>query len=386
MPDPVPRLHGREDELAALGRALERAESGRLALVTLEGEPGIGKTRLLDAGLDAARARGARVVTGRAGELDGGRPFGLWCDALRWTPSSADPARASIATLLAPRPTAPGPITVSSDVGLQYRVVDALVDLVEELAHPNPLVIGLDDLQWADPSSLVTVASLVRRLTHASVAVIGCLRPVPRGPELAQLLAALHEAGACMLELDELSEAAVLDLASDVLRVSPRGTVRAGLSSAGGNPLYVTELASALAREGAEPPSTLRAPSLRLTILRHVSVLPGPTVDVLRSAAILGSRFSVVDLSTTTGRSVHDLSAALEPAIRARVLVDDADHLRFRHDLIHDAVYTDSATSVRRGLHVEAGRRLAETGRRRSRSPNTSRAARARATPPPSTG
>ena len=75
----------------------------------------------------------------------------------------------------------PGPITVTSDPGLQFRAVDAFVDLVEELALSPPLVIGRDDLRWADPSSLLTISALGRRLTYLPVALIGCYRPAPRG-------------------------------------------------------------------------------------------------------------------------------------------------------------------------------------------------------------
>ncbi|MDN5853651.1 MAG: AAA family ATPase [Actinomycetia bacterium] len=369
MPVPVPRLHGRDVELGQLRAALDRATSGRLAVVTLEGDPGIGKTRLLDEALDLARARGLQVVAGRAEELERNRPFGVWADALRCVPSSPDPRRAAIAAMLRPRATAHDPITVSSDPGLQFQVVDAVVDLVEELAHPDPLVIGLDDLQWADPSSLVTLGALGRRLTRAPVALLGCLRPAPRGPELERALVTLDGAGARTQRLGELGEHAVLDLAREVLAAVPDSKLRDGLAGAGGNPLFVTELLAALTREGALPAADTRAepgrpalpPSLRLMILRHLSFLPGDTLAALRPASILGASFSVPDLATTTARPVIDLSAALAPAITAHVLVDHGDRLRFRHDLIRDAVYADLPRSVRLGLHREAGRRLARS-------------------------
>src|SRR5215211_3569878 len=101
-------------------------------------------------------------------------------------------------------------------------------------------------------------------------------------------------------------------------------------------------------------------PNLRLTTLRRLSFLPEQTLEALRPASILGSSFSLAELSATTGRSVLELSSELAEAIRAKVLEDDGERLRFRHDLIHEAIYEDLPASVRLALHREAGRRLAE--------------------------
>ena len=163
---PAPRICGREAEIGALGEALGRVAAGGPAIVLVEGEAGIGKTRLLAEVLADARGRGMQVAAGRAEELERTRPFGLLAAALGCARSSADPRRAAIAGLLAAQGAGDqGPITVTSDPGLRFRVVDAFTDLVEELALAGPVVIGLDDLQWADPSSLLTLGALGRRLT-----------------------------------------------------------------------------------------------------------------------------------------------------------------------------------------------------------------------------
>ena len=103
-------------------------------------------------------------------------------------------------------------------------------------------------------------------------------------------------------------------------------------------------------------------PTLRLTILRRLSFLSEDTLQALRSASILGSSFTLTDLAVIIGRSALDLSMVLAEAIRARVLEDDGTRLRFRHDLIRDAIYEDLPASVRRALHREAGQRLAAAG------------------------
>jgi len=116
--------------------------------VLVEGEAGIGKTRLLAQVLEDARGRGMQVAAGRAEELERTRPFGLLAAAFGCARSAADPRRAAIAWLLAaPAAGVEDPITVTSDPGLRFRVVDAFPALAEELALAGPLVLGLDDLQ-----------------------------------------------------------------------------------------------------------------------------------------------------------------------------------------------------------------------------------------------
>jgi DNA-binding CsgD family transcriptional regulator len=367
---PSPRLRGRQLELAALGATLDRAASGRLAIVIVEGEAGIGKTRLLAEALQDARVRGLQVAAGRARELERTRPFGLLADALGCDRSATDPRRAAIAALLATRAGERGAVTVSSDPGLQFQTVDALVDLVEAQALQRPLALGLDDLQWADPSSLLTLGALIRRLADLPLALLGCLRPVPSSRELEQALEALEVGGARRLPLDRLGEQAVAELVADTVAAEPGRTLLAEISAAGGNPLFVTELLGALLAEGAvqtveghaEVVEPILPPTLRLTILRRLSFLPDDTLAVLRAASILGAGFSLTDLSTTTGRSLLDLSSVLATAIRVHILEEEGDRLRFRHDLIHEAIYEDIPGSVRVGLHREAGRRLAESG------------------------
>ena len=368
---PVPGIRGRAAEIAVLGDAVDRVVSGRPAVVLIEGEAGIGKTRLLAGVLGDARGRGMQVAAGRAEELERTRPFGLVAAAFGCVRSSPDPRRAAIAALLATHGGGErGPITVTSDPGLRFRAVDAFADLAEELALAGPLVIGVDDLQWADPSSLLTLAALSRRLAYLPVALIGCLRPSPRIPELDRLAGLLLDAGGRILAVRGLTERAVAELVADVVAAVPGPGLLAGISGAAGNPLFVTELLGALAQEGAIKAAGGRAevaevtlpPTLRLTILRRLSFLPEDTLQALRAASILGSSFTVTELSVTMARPALELSVVLAEGITGRVLEEHGAVIRFRHDLIRDALYEDLPLSVRRGLHREAGRRLAQTG------------------------
>jgi len=363
-------LRGRGPEVEVLGEVLDQVAAGRPALLLIEGVAGIGKTRLLDRALADAQGRGMQVARGRAEELEQARPFGLVAAAFGCDRSSADPRRAAIGELLAGPAGGGGPVTVTSDPGLRFRAVDAFADLAEELALAGPLVIGLDDLQWADASSVLTVGAAARRIAGLPVALIGCLRPLPRSADLDRLTGVLEAAGARRIGLGPLAAGGVRDLVADAVAAEPGPVLLAETAGAGGNPLFVTELVGALVQEGtvrvadgrAEVTRPTLPPTLRLTILRRLSFLPEPTAQALRGASILGSRFSLTDLATVTGGSALELSIALDGAVRAGVVADDGPRLRFRHDLIRDAIYGDLPGGVRLGLHREAGQRLAAAG------------------------
>src|SRR5215813_12666484 len=288
----APVIRGRAVETAIVDDAIDRAGAGRPAVVLIDGEAGIGKTRLLQDALEKARCRGLRVAAARAAELEQARPFGLVAGMFGCTRSAPDPRRAAIGELArGDRGDFEGfegrghwsPVTVTSDPGLQFRVVDAFADLAGELALDGPLVIGADDLHWADPLSLVTLGALAARLDGLPAAIIGCFRPAPAVAGLERLASGLEAAGGRRLSLRGLDARAVAELVADAVGAAPGRRLLAGLSGAAGNPLFVTELLGALAREQLitiadgqaevdDSTSTL-PPALRLTILRRISFL-----------------------------------------------------------------------------------------------------------------
>jgi ATP/maltotriose-dependent transcriptional regulator MalT len=363
-------LRGRDVEVADLVRALDRAASGRLSIAVIEGEAGIGKSRLLAEVLDIGRTRDMDVHAARALELERTRPFGVLVDALSCTPSATDPRRRAIAQLFATRTGGPARITVTSDAGLRFQAIDAFVDLVETSALQRPLLLGVDDLQWADPSSLLTLGALVRDLRHLPVAIVCCLRPESRPGEVSAVMDAFEIAGARFITLNGLDGDALVALVHDAVDADPGERLMAELGAANGNPLFITELLGAIGQEGAikfkggsaDVDQVRALPTLRLIVLRRLGNLSDDALDVLRATSILGTRFSVTDLAVTTGRSVLALSSSLREAVKAKALDEDGDRLRFRHDLIRDAVYADMPESVRLAMHREAGQRLADSG------------------------
>lgn len=364
-------MHGRDGELAALVSALDRASAGEQATVWVVGAAGIGKTRLLTETIDMARQRGFVVATTHAEELEQTRPFGAIARALGCTSRAADPRRAAIASLIRTREVgAHGPITVTSDPGLQFRVVDAFADLVEDLTLAGPVLLAIDDLQWADACTLLVLNAVLRQTVGSPLALIGCLRPEPGSTALHRTLEAGLDVGARRLDLGPLCDGDVRALVAEAMGAEPGDRLLGQVAAARGNPLSVTELLAALAQDGAlysargevDVDSGPVPPTLRLTVLRRLSHLSGPVLDTLRAASILGSRFTATDLATVSAGSLAGLSARLVEAVDAHVLEDEGTDLRFRHDLIHEVVYRDIPASIRASLHREAAHRLADAG------------------------
>jgi tetratricopeptide (TPR) repeat protein len=336
----------------------------------IEGEPGIGKTLILDTVLEAADIRGLRVLVGHADEVERARPFGPLVEAFDGA-TDVEPRRAEITRLVRGDPSVgPSPIEPARDPGLQFRIVDDFVDLVEELALERPVALAIEDVQWADLSTLITVRSLSRRMTGLPLALLLTARPLPRRPELEQLIDALRRDGAHLLTLGPLDDDLVTALVADLVSAEPTAALLDQVAGAGGNPLFVTELITALDEQGAieiidgraEVHEASRPPSLRLTILGRLTFLDGETLELLRVASVLGTTFSVDDVATVLDRPATDLLKALREAIRAGVLEEHDGRLTFRHELIREAIYEDLPASARAALHLQAGRHLAHAG------------------------
>jgi class 3 adenylate cyclase/DNA-binding CsgD family transcriptional regulator len=359
---PTSSLVGRDAELARIAGALEAARAGKGSVIVLEGEGGIGKSRLADEAVSRATALGIRAFRGASHELERARPFGAAIEAFAIETGSPDPRRAEIAGML--REGANGPAE------LRFGVADAIADLVDELVVRTPGLLVLDDLHWADPSTLLVAAGIARRAPTLPLVVLIALRPLPQSPDVESLLDRLDRTGAIHLRLGPLSPDAVAQLARESLDATPGPALTQATAGTGGNPLYVIELISALRTDGAievtdgvgELRSRTLPEGLRVAILRRLSFLAKPTLDVLNVAATLGTSFAVGDVAAVTGRASSDMLASFDEAVRAGLLEARADRLAFRHDLIRDAIYEDVPVPVRRALHAQTGRVLAASG------------------------
>jgi len=187
-------LLGRAAELDRILAVLDRARCGLGGVVLIEGEAGIGKTTLLQAALAAVAGSGHRLCRAAGSELDQDRPFGLVAEALQLHPEAADPEAAGIGRLLLGEPTE---TTGSPDrAGVRFRLVEAIVSLAERLTAAGPAVLAVEDLHWADSSSLLALGHLGRRLSDRPLVLLGTFRPVPESAPLNRVLAELTAAGA----------------------------------------------------------------------------------------------------------------------------------------------------------------------------------------------
>jgi len=372
--DPVvvlPTLRGRAAEIEAVREWARPGSDGRVRTLLMEGEAGIGKTCLLEVARAEAQRSGRSVFVGRADEIERSRPFGVLFDALGWRAAGGVALPASVRQLEAGGSNDDGgALPRSRDPDQRFRMVDAIVGALEEVALDEPVALLLDDLQWADAATLLTVNAITRWLGYLDVAILATMRPVPRTPELAQLLDRLDRDGARHLELGPLDDRAVAELATDVVGAAPGAALRAAVASAAGNPLLATELLHALVDEGspmvvdggADLERVVVPPSLRATINRRLAFLGGDVLALLNHASVLGTVFSLADIAAVTGVGASDLARRLRPAVQAGLLVDDAERLRFRHDLVRSAIYEDQPVAMRAALHVEAAQRLAAAG------------------------
>lgn len=361
-------LHGRDRELTTLIELVDSAKRGCGGMAIVEGEAGIGKTRLVAEALAAAEVQGFQVYYGRCEQLERLRPFAAVAEAFDCARASPDPRLAAIARLVCPAPEEAGDLAEAGT--LQYRAVEAFLELVEHLCVARPVAIALEDLHWADDPTLLTARLLARRVQALPVMVLATLRPVPTSPGLTSLVETCLEDGALSLPLQPLVAEAVDDLVGEALGAPPGPRLRSQVAGAAGNPLFIIELARGLAEEKlvssvaghAEVEDIQAPPTLRLTILRRLGTLSEPTLQLLRLATVLGRSFTVMDLATVLDRPAKQLVTALEEAQRAGVLGECGERLTFRHELVHEALYQEWPVSVRAGLHGDVARALSAAG------------------------
>ena len=351
-------LIGRDEELGALVEAFAQAHKGRAQPVFIEGEAGIGKTRLIEEARLEAERSGFQIWAGEADELEQDRPFGPLIEALDLRPTASDRARAVTGEQLAES----GPDAALVPPSERERLIEEIVSIVENAASERATALFVEDLHWADPATMLTLRRLIRRAALAQLAVVMSFRSAPAPQMLAD-----NTPSAVHLVLPPLDDEAVGRLVSALVEADPGPRLIAETAKAGGNPLFLTELVGALRAEdvlsiedgvaefaGGELPD-----SLRLLILRRLSFLSEETLEVLRLSAVLGSSFSVADLAVVTGRRASELNPLVRQATAAGLFRSADEELTWRHDVVRDAIYHDVPLSMRRALHLQSARALA---------------------------
>jgi DNA-binding CsgD family transcriptional regulator len=393
---PLEFLAGRDADTAVLSDAVAELASGRGRSVLVEGEPGIGKSALAAAVLAGIDTTAVQVLRGGCAELGRRFPLSVMVTALGVAEDSADPDRAEAAALLAHRtpvgvgrqPSAPGGDGTTA-------AVEKLAELVDRLCSRQPVVVLVDDLQWADEPSLDLWTQLHRAAAQLPLLLIGLCRPTPRPAELealrAELAAAEH---GVLLRLEPLAPADVGRLAARLAGAEPGPAFARLLESAAGNPLYIRELVDALSRSGglvvadgvaepgsAEPvpvpgspagvsgPSDPSVASLAGVIADRLDFLSPPCRAVLQAAALHGTEVTAEDVAELAGIPAEQVAPLLREAVAGGVVEPvGPDAVRFRHGLIRQALYESLPEPLRAAMYRDAARHLIRSGARVERT------------------
>ena len=364
----------REPELELLERLADEACSGRGRVVVIEGPAGIGKTSLLEVVRSRARERGMTALHARASELDREFPFGAVRQLFERVLARADPERRD--ALLRGAAAAAGPLVAGEsidpgsggDADPSLAHFHALYWLAANLAEEEPVLLAIDDLQWADPSSLRFLEFLLPRLDEMPVLVAAAVRTSEPGADRRGIDALATDPLATVVRPPPLSDEAVAGLIARELGRSPDAEFRAACRDVtGGNPFLLRELLRELAGEGVAPdasgaavvrqiapPAVARAVVLRLARLGDTASRLARAVAVLGDGSPLARAAALADVDDE-----HECDAAAAALADAGIL-SGTRPLAFGHPILRAAVYGDIEPAERDRLHrdVERRRRL----------------------------
>ncbi len=350
-------LLGRDREMELLRNVLADVTGGRSRFVIVTGEAGIGKSRLLEALQEAGDEVGCLRLSGRAAEFESDVPFAVVIDAIDTCLRSLDQRdvdRLSADRLGALAAVFPAMATLGSAVDVpvnaaeRFRVHRAVVELIERLAARQPVMLVLDDLQWADPASLELAAHLTRRPPDGAVMVAFGVRSGAM-PSLAdRALAAIEMADHVIrLDLPPLSAtelAAVVDIDLDAARDLHELTR--------GNPFFAIQLARAgiggRRLEQADVPAEVRR-----AILVELDAVPGIAREVVAAAAVVGDPFDLDLVTSATQQSAGDVLVGLDH-LCVQGVVRATEHPRtfqFNHPLVRSAIYQAMPPGTRIATH-----------------------------------
>jgi tetratricopeptide (TPR) repeat protein len=329
------------------------------------GEAGIGKTRLVEEMAHEASHQGFHLIAGRAHESERILPFGLWIGALRTSGALADrealeavatPWRRELARLF---PELEPQRAARSGLDDHLRIFEAVAELLTALARRRPVLVVLEDLHWADDTSLRLAAFLARRLARLCV----CFAFTARGEELgdASLARAIlgeiaREPGRTDIALPPLDRTATLEL---VHLLASRLVVEAGgpleehvWRMSEGNPLAIVEAMRTLHERGVAT-GTLPIPEGVRRVVRERLDRVGPRArDVLGAAAVIGRDFDVELLNGAVSLPTSDVADAVEELVRRRILRQRGAQLDFSHDSLREIAYEGLLEPRRRLLHA----------------------------------
>jgi DNA-binding SARP family transcriptional activator len=373
---------GRDDALAAVRALLDRLvaeETG--GFLVISGEPGIGKSRLAQDLTALAGLRGARVVAGRC-HADFAPALWRWLPVVRdlvgdapeptgdthlILPQAAGIAVDPLAPLLSI--SASSAVAVDRDAGSMLRLFDAVRDLLTRAASGKPLVVVLEDLHWADTTSLRLLAHLATSGVAGPVLIVATIRTGEgsRPEPLVAAMAAMSRASASRIRLDGLGAESVGALLSRMIEAHDPRLDAVVSAATGGNPFFVLEYAHLLqARDDLAPgrfdPTALPIPDGIADVLhQRVERLPRDAATTLRIAALTGPAIDPGLVAEITGSDVDDILDHLDLALAAGILTERPSGYGFSHALTREVLAAELSAGRRIRLHDRIARVLLES-------------------------
>ncbi|WP_433525872.1 helix-turn-helix transcriptional regulator [Nocardia pseudovaccinii] len=352
---------GRDAEVERVVSLGRRAVAGEGMVVLVEGEPGIGKTALLDAAVAGYAADGLSVRRGAAKELQRQVPFAAvctWLDSDRGT----DPVRALLRS---------GDRAGDGAATHEFAITEAILDLVDTWCAAGPVALIIDDVHWADRQSLTVLNRLCGVVGDSPLLLVLAARPLPRDTGLVALTAELVEGRASTIRLGALPEQAASELVRHMVGAAPGPGLMRQVVGAGGNPLYITELVASLLRDEAitvvadtaDPTDLADGPSASLAgaIAQRLEFLSRSARQVLPMAAALGPTVYVAELAAVLDSPILEIWNVVTEATDGGLLTRADSELIFRHDLIRQVLADQLPDSLRAGLLRRAGQILLAT-------------------------
>jgi DNA-binding CsgD family transcriptional regulator len=344
----TPPIRGRAGELKVIGALVTALVGGHGGVLVIEGPPGIGKSRLLTEVMALADNAGVRTLFGEAFEYQQMVPFfSLFMATLR-----ADPPVGDAEALR----------RLGASADLRYWVVHDLADAIHAAAAQTPLAIVLEDIHWADNGTLLALRSLATARPGAPVLWVLTARTGAGGPGVQETLSVLQRSDAAVVRVAAMSPGAVAEMVSDVVRANADESLLNLAAKAHGNPFLVSELVGGLGEEGRLNVSGGRAVAsgealprrLGASMQQRLDHLSDAAGEVVRVAAVLPDRFSAGLLAAMLERQPASLLSAVREAVRADLLVEDEEQLRFRHDLLRETTRQSLPQSLRRAMERQS--------------------------------
>jgi DNA-binding CsgD family transcriptional regulator len=354
--DAAQPLRGRDGELAALTAQLDQLRAGAGTVALIEGGAGMGKSRLIEEVATIARGRSIRVGSGVADAGESVVQLSALMEALFGGPSSLLRRADLRADHTSPEQ--------------RYWLLQDFEALLERAALETPLLVCLDDMQWADSGTAAALRALPSRLASVPVAWIVASRPGQGSRHLRGAIDWLERSGADQLVLGPLDHDGVQQIAADVLQAEPGAEVLKMAERAGGSPFLLVEILSGLREENLVHIESGRAELVESRLPHRVSESMRRRLermsDQARQAATvasaLGRRFTLDELGAMLDLSPSALLAPVEELIHADILVERDVKLAFGHDLIREAVRASVVLPARRALDRQAAAVLLAEG------------------------